>query len=145
MRLWGLFQLEKSLSPIDRKWLYIINLNFFVWRHKCHRFLLKFWLFFKQLFSCLTPNWNSPLAKNATLLKSAFALIIMMSQCHMPVLGLHPEIFNIYSQLFNHCSRKSSWTHVDCRYHGIPLLCYTDGSPLCPILPKPPPPRSNVD
>ena len=50
----GLFQLEKSLSPIDRKWLYVINLNFFVWRHECHRFLLKFWL--KQIFSCLTPN-----------------------------------------------------------------------------------------
>ena len=56
---WGLFQLEKSLSPIDRKRLYIINLNFFVWRHECQRILLKFWL--KQFFSCLTPNWNSPL------------------------------------------------------------------------------------
>ena len=60
----GLFQLEKSLSPIDRKWLYVINLNFFVWRHECHRFLLKFWL--KQIFSCLTPNWNSPLVFSHT-------------------------------------------------------------------------------
>ena len=51
---WGLFQLEKSLSPIKRKWLYVINLNFFVWRHECHNFLLNFWL--KQIFSCLTPN-----------------------------------------------------------------------------------------
>ena len=50
----GLFQLEKSLSPIDRKWLYVISLNFFVWRHECHRLLLKFGL--KQIFSCLTPN-----------------------------------------------------------------------------------------
>ena len=58
-RIWGLFQLEKALSSIDRKWLYVINLNFFVWRHECHRFLLKFWL--KQIFPCLTPNWNSPL------------------------------------------------------------------------------------
>ena len=30
----GLFQLEKSSSPIDRKWLYVINLNFFVWRQE---------------------------------------------------------------------------------------------------------------
>ena len=51
-----LFQLEKSLSPIDRKWLYVINLNFFVWRHECPRFLLKYWL--KQCFSCLTANWS---------------------------------------------------------------------------------------
>ena len=44
--LWprGLFQLEKSLSPIDWNWLYVINLSFFVWRHECHRFLLSFWL-----------------------------------------------------------------------------------------------------
>ena len=40
--IWGLFQSEKSLSLIDRKRLYIINLTFFVWRHECHRFLLKF-------------------------------------------------------------------------------------------------------
>ena len=32
----GLFQLEKSLRPIKRKWLYVINLKFFVWRHECH-------------------------------------------------------------------------------------------------------------
>ena len=57
--IWGLFQSEKSLSLIDRKRLYIINLTFFVWWHECHRFLLKFWL--QQFFSCLTPNWNSPL------------------------------------------------------------------------------------
>ena len=52
----GLLQLEKS--PIDRKWLYVINPNSFVWKHECHRFLLKYWL--KQIFSYLTPNWNSP-------------------------------------------------------------------------------------
>ena len=40
--VWGLFQLEKSLSPIDRKWLHVINLNFFVWRHESHRLLLKY-------------------------------------------------------------------------------------------------------
>ena len=40
--IWGLFQSEKSLSLIDRKRLYIINLTFFVWWHECHRFLLKF-------------------------------------------------------------------------------------------------------
>ena len=50
----GAVSIKKSLSPIDQKWLYVINLNFFVWRHECHRFLLKFWL--KQVFSCLTPN-----------------------------------------------------------------------------------------
>ena len=44
IKSWGLFQLEKSLSPIKRKWLYVINLNFFVWRHECHKFLLNFWL-----------------------------------------------------------------------------------------------------
>ena len=54
----GLFQLEESLSSTERKRLYISNLNSFVWRHDCNRFLLKFWL--KQCFSCLTPNWNSP-------------------------------------------------------------------------------------
>ena len=40
---WGLFQLE-----IKQKWLYVINVNFFVWRHECHKFLLNFWL--KQFF-----------------------------------------------------------------------------------------------
>ena len=44
----------KLLSPFKRKWLYVINPNFFVWRHECHKFLLNFWL--KQIFSCLTPN-----------------------------------------------------------------------------------------
>ena len=39
---------KKNLSPIKRKWLYVINLNFFVWRHECHKFLLNFWL--KQIF-----------------------------------------------------------------------------------------------
>ena len=37
----GCFNQKKSLSPIERKQLYVINLNFFVWRHEYHRFLLK--------------------------------------------------------------------------------------------------------
>ena len=42
------------LIRIDQKWLYVINLNFFAWRHECHRFLLKFWL--ELTFSCVIPN-----------------------------------------------------------------------------------------
>ena len=73
---WGLFQLEKGLSPFKRKWLYVNNLNFFVWRKECHQFLLNFWL--KHIFSCLTLNWNSPLVSFSRCHRSLVKLNISM-------------------------------------------------------------------
>ena len=68
----GLFQLEKSLNPIDKKWLYIVILNFFFGEN--NRLLLNFFSFNSLFgFHCIL-SWNANILLVLQVMKMAIKL-----------------------------------------------------------------------
>ena len=70
----GLFQLEKSLNPIDQKWLYIVILNFFFGEKCNNRLWLNFFSFNSLLgFHCIL-SWNANILLVLQVMKMAIKL-----------------------------------------------------------------------